>query len=45
MTTELPVDLHKQDRRVQSNTYEFIKMVSLVFHMLKKNKVLLQTGL
>jgi hypothetical protein len=35
MTTKQSVDLHKHDRWVQSNTYEFTKMVSLVLHMLK----------
>ena len=35
MTTEQPMDLHKHNRWVQSNTYEFTKMVSLVLRMLK----------
>jgi hypothetical protein len=35
MTTGQLVDLHKHDRRVQSNTHEFTKMVSLVLQMLK----------
>jgi hypothetical protein len=35
MTTKQSVDLHKHDRWVQSNTYEFTKNVSLVLRVLK----------
>ena len=35
MTTKQSVCLHKYDRWVQSNTYEFTKMVSLILRMLK----------
>ena len=35
MTTEQLVNLHKHDRWVQRNTYEFTKMVSLVLCMRK----------
>ena len=33
---EQPMDLHKYNRWVQSNTFEFTKLVSLVLRILKK---------
>jgi hypothetical protein len=33
---EQPMDLHKYNRRVQSNTFEFTKLLSLVLRILKK---------